>query len=329
MLSASALLGTRIAVGVCLFVVANLVYALLKLRKRMAAGTIWPRAAGTIVASSATRSAVSRTGNETATVEVRYRYRVGNKEYESRRIRFGGQARTSALAADEIVAKYPRGATIDVYYNPKSPAQAVLEPGNSGNVTALVALLVVFVAISAVLMAHAIAGRVLYAANGAPLFAFLLPLFAIMIGIGSLVQYVLLRRQAAASATWPTVRGRITRAAVIAEEREDRDGDDGTIRTVTRYRPDVQFAYTVGGREFHGNTWTRGWTAYYPNEDDARAAIAKYGAGTSVPVFYNAAQPGEAVLEPGGGSFATSLVFGAMFGLGGLLMLWAFSVVPM
>jgi len=329
MLNASALLGTRIAAGVCLFVVANLVYALIKMRKRMAAGKNWPRAVGTIIASSATQSAVSRTGNDTATVEVRYRYRVGSKDYEGTRIRFGGQARMSALAADEIVARYPRGATIEVFHDPKSPSQAVLEPGNSGNVTALVALLVVFVAIGAVLTAHAIAGRVLYAANGAPLFAFLLPLFAIMVGIASCVQYVLLRRQAAASATWPTVWGKITRAAVVAEEREDRDGDDGTIRTVTRYRPDVQFAYTVGGRDFHGNTWTHGWTAYYPSEDAARAAIAKYNAGTSVPVFYNATRPGEAVLEPGGSSFATSLVFGAMFGLGGLLMLWAFSVVPM
>lgn len=329
MLSASALLGTRIAAGVCLFVVANLVYAVLKLRRRMAAGTNWPRAAGTIVASSVSQSAAPRTGDDTATVEVRYRYRVGGRDYEGTRIRFGGQARMSALAADGIVAKYPRGAAIDVFYNPKSPSQAVLEPGNSGNLAALAVLLVVFVAISAVLIAHAIAGRVLYAANGAPLFAFLLPLFAIMIGVGSCVQYVLLRRQAAASATWPTVWGKITRAAVVAEEREDRDRDDGMIRTVTRYRPDVQFAYTVGGREFHGNTWTRGWTAYYPNEDGARAAIAKYSAGTSVPVFYNAMQPGEAVLEPDGGGFATSLVFGAMFGLGGLLMLWAFSVVPM
>lgn len=330
MLTASALLGTRIAAGVCLFVVANLVYALLKARRRIVGAGNWPRVTGTVVTASVSAPKAAGGGEgATATVEVRYRYRVGDTDYEGKRIRFGSPARMAAMAADAIAARYPPGATIDVFYNPKTPSQAVLEPGNSSNVTALVAFLVVFAVISAVLVAHSIAGRVLYTANGAPLFAFILPLFAIMIAVASFVQYVFLRRHATASAKWPTVWGKITRAGVVAEEREEKNGDDGLLRTVTRYRPDVQFAYTVGGQEFHGSNWRLGWTAYYSDEDSARAAIARYSAGTSVPVFYNTVKPREAVLEPNDASLASSLVFGALFGIAGVLMLWAFSVLPM
>jgi hypothetical protein len=64
--------------------------------------------------------------------------------------------------------------------------------------------------IAAVLVAHAIAGRVLYTGNGVPLFAFALPAVAILVAVFSVVSFARGRRLASASARWPTVSGTIT-----------------------------------------------------------------------------------------------------------------------
>ncbi|CAN5228125.1 DUF3592 domain-containing protein [soil metagenome] len=333
MLTASALLWTRIGAGVCLLVVANLIYALFKTWRQVAAGKVWARTTGKITVSKVSRPGSPGKGDETATmVEVRYQYRAGDRDFEGNQIKFGGHAGMSALAADEIAAKYPLGATVDVYYDPKTPGHAALEPSNKSNVVALVVFLVVFTVISAVLTAHAIAGRVLYTQNGVPLFGFTLPLFSILVAIAAFMQYVVQRRRDSASKAWPTVWGKIIHAGIVTEQREEKRDDDGDsqIRIITRYRPDVRFAYIVDGREFHSGTWKWGWTSLYPDEQGAKAATAKYAAGTSVPVFYNATKPDEAVLEPGNRSGSrVQLMFGAVFALGGLLMLWAFSVVQM
>lgn len=330
MLSDNALLGTRIAAAFSLFIVANLVYALVKARNQAAGARSWARTTGRIVSSTVSRPALVGKGDETrATVEVRYQYHVGDKDYEGDRIRFGGRSGTSAVIADRIAAKYPPGAVVDVYYNPKSPSRAVLEPGDKGNVTALIAFLIVFVAISAVLVAHSVAGKVLSTSDGTPLFAYLLPLFAMLVGLGSLVEYGRMRRRQSASQRWPSAPGTITQAGVIAEEREEADDErsDGLAQVTMRYRADVRFSYTVNGRVFHADRWKWGLTAYYPDEAAAAAVIARYRAGAPVRVFYNPANPGEAVLEPGnsGGSFA-QLVFAVMFAGAGALMWWAFSM---
>jgi Protein of unknown function (DUF3592) len=325
MLTASALLWTRIAAGVCLFLVANFVTALWKLKRQVGAGKFWSKASGKIVAATVSRPQViaSDDNDDDNTVEIRYRYRVGDKDFESTRVKFGGHAAMSQIAADQLVARYPQGAGVDVYYDPKTPSHAVLEPGNKSNPAALIVFLVVFVVISTVLIAHSIAGKVLTTPSGVPLFVFVLPLFAIMIAVAAFVQYVQLRRVENASASWPASPGRIMLASVVMEQRTDDEH-----RIVRHYRPEVQFSYSVGGREFHGDRWKWGWTALYSDEASAKAAIAKYASGAVTAVFYNPEKPEEAILEPGNrGGTGAQLLFGAMFGFGGILMLWAFSMM--
>jgi hypothetical protein len=78
----------------------------------------------------------------------------------------------------------------------------------------------------------------------------------------------------------------------------------------------------------HGSVWKWGWTALYPDADSARKTIAKYTVGASVPVFYDPAKPDDAMLEPDNRSgTAATLVFGAMFALGGGFMFWAFATL--
>ncbi|MEH2511961.1 hypothetical protein V1291_003315 [Nitrobacteraceae bacterium AZCC 1564] len=328
MLSASQLLWTRIGAGVCLFMVANQIYALWKVRSRVGAGKSWSRTSGKIITSTLSQPDVPRKGGETdATVDIRYQYQVSGKSFEGKRIKFGGQGGMTRVAAEQLVAKYPIGAAVDVYYDPKSPVRSALEPRNKSSVVSHIVFLAVFSVISIVLIAHSIAGKVLTNSNGMPLFAFLLPLLAIFVGIGAFVQYIMQRKQISASMRWPTVLGKITEVGVVAEERHE-DDDDGRTRITTVYRSDVQYAYAVGGREFHSNKWNWGWTAFYPDEASARAPVAEYTVGASVPVFYNPQNPEEAILEPGNkDGRGAQLIFGAMFVIAGAIMLWAFSVL--
>jgi hypothetical protein len=56
---------------------------------------------------------------------VEYEYEVGGKPYTGRRISIGEQAADSGVA--ETLARYPVGAGVLVYYDPKDPEKAVLE----------------------------------------------------------------------------------------------------------------------------------------------------------------------------------------------------------
>jgi len=328
MLTASALLWTRIAAGVCLFVVANLAYGLWRSGRQVSAGRGWPRTAGKIIVSKVSHSAiVSSEERANSSVDLRYSYRVAGKDYEAARVRFGGRASLTSMAADAMAARYPQGASVDVYYDPKAPSRAVLEPGNSSNKTGLIVFLVVFSMIAAVLVAHSIAGKVLTTAGGFPLFGLLLPLSAVLIGLAAFVQYFIRRRQASASTRWPSTPGRITLADIAMEQRTENDDDSSRpTRTIRLYRPDLRFSYAVDGREFHGSTWRWGWTALHSDEASARKEIAKYAVGAQVPVFYDPAQPETAVLEPANRSgSAATLVFGGLFVIGGALMFWVFA----
>lgn len=327
MLTSSALLWTRIGAGVCLLIVANLVYALWTSKQQVAAGKRWSKTVGKIVGSSVSSPQVMSGDEAECTVDIRYQYRVGAKDFEGSRIRFGGHAQMSQMAADALTAKYPQGAAIDVFYDPKVPAHAVLEPSNKSNVTGIVIFLILFGIASVVLVAHGIAGKVLTTSGGLPMFALALPLLAILVGVAAFAQYFIQRGQQSASMRWPSVPGKITQVNIAVEQRED-DSHEGQIRTIRLYRPDIRYSYNIGNRELHGSVWKWGWTALYPDEDSARKTIAKYTIGASVPVFYDPAKPDDAMLEPGNRSgTAATLVFGAMFALGGGFMFWAFATM--
>ena len=110
------------------------------------------------------------------------------------------------------------------------PAEALLEPAAAQNVAALVAFTIVFGFIAATLTAHSLAGHVLYADKGVPLFAFALPIIVLVGGVFCVAEYVSTRRLASASLRWPTAAGRITHCAVIEEIIEDKGSDDDKSR---------------------------------------------------------------------------------------------------
>lgn len=115
-----------------LFCVVGLVLALFGYQNLSYAeqSTEWPTTEGTVVYSDTTSHLNQNQGKRSYSADVRYEYEVAGTEYTSSNISF--QHETSGSHRDEIqaiVARYPKGKRVTVYYKPERPKTAVLEPG--------------------------------------------------------------------------------------------------------------------------------------------------------------------------------------------------------
>ena len=113
----------------------------------------WPIAQGDVKAVNIKRDRItdSRPPAYTYTYTVVYTYEVAGTPYESDRYSLGSgptasrtyREQQNAIAAAK--ATYSIGQSIDVYYNPESPADAVLKPGaNIGTFVPLIFGIVLF-----------------------------------------------------------------------------------------------------------------------------------------------------------------------------------------
>jgi len=320
MLDAHQLLWTQIAAGVCLLNFAGLLFRLVRLRGETRTASKWSKVDGVIIASEVDQPPSHVSDDETdATPIIRYRYRIDGNDIEGDRIRIGGVPMTTRLLAMQQVARYPLGAHVDVYVNPKNPKRALLEPRAQNNIAGTIIFAVVFGVIALVLTAHSIAGHVLYTDNGVPLFAFALPGAAILVAILGVVSFVRTRLLANASKRWPSVSGTITTSSVVEEQIEDDgDKDRSVLRKIYRYQVDLRYAYRVDQRDHVGISVGLGWTPVYGLREQAETAASRYRPGDNVPVYYDPDHPATAVLEPDNrqGSFAP-LIFSAIFAVAG------------
>jgi hypothetical protein len=84
----------------------------------------WPRASGTITASAVIKSPEHKRRYRAA---LEYSYRVGGKQYQSTRVFWGGnEGREKHMAS--VIETYPAGGKVRVFYDPRDPAEAVLDP---------------------------------------------------------------------------------------------------------------------------------------------------------------------------------------------------------
>ncbi|HTV36255.1 MAG TPA: DUF3592 domain-containing protein [Xanthobacteraceae bacterium] len=106
------------AVGVVLYVVQ------LRQGLRADASKKWPKAQATVIASALESSPEHKRRYRAA---IRYRYRVGAKNYQSDRVFWGGnEGRRRHM--ESVVSLYPAGASIGIHYDPQNPAEAVIDP---------------------------------------------------------------------------------------------------------------------------------------------------------------------------------------------------------
>jgi hypothetical protein len=93
------------------------------MRKKMAVVSQWPSTMGTVMMSRVeTRS--SGDGYTDYPV-VQYSYQVGGQAYQNMKLAPGPEVGGSGTR--KVVAKYPSGAQVMVFYNPQNPSEAVLE----------------------------------------------------------------------------------------------------------------------------------------------------------------------------------------------------------
>jgi hypothetical protein len=85
----------------------------------------WPTAPG-VITESRVDSSRNRDGQWSHTARIRYRYTVDGKTYNGDTISY---AKGLFDGASVQVSRYPQGSAVGVYYDPKDPASAVLDPG--------------------------------------------------------------------------------------------------------------------------------------------------------------------------------------------------------
>jgi hypothetical protein len=215
-------------------------------------------------------------------VDLRYRFAAGGRTHESDRYRFQfamDRWRMRTRDVDLIQARYPVGERVSVAVNPRDPDDAVLEPGVD-----LAACL--WFGFGLLLLLGGLAescdvrevrpktetapthrGVKVLAAIGAAVFLF-----------GARAPY-----EGWSSLHWPTADGKIlySRARV-----------NGTYETLLWYE------YYVANRRYVAGNYRTGGNVT-PFRDIARAAAKRYPVGRALKVYYNPAQPSEALLEPG------------------------------
>ncbi len=60
---------------------------------------------------------------------IKYSYNVDRVDYEGTKITCADIVIKLMVATDDVLANYPEQEMLAVYYNPKNPSQAVLQPG--------------------------------------------------------------------------------------------------------------------------------------------------------------------------------------------------------
>lgn len=109
----------------------------------------WPQAQGEIVSSEVRRS--DDENGSSYSGDVTFEYVVADSRYSSDNVSFG-QYSGNRSHAEEIVAKYPVGSRVTVYYDPEDVATAVLEPGVTWSSYLLIGMGVLFTCIPIIIM---------------------------------------------------------------------------------------------------------------------------------------------------------------------------------
>ena len=109
------------------FLVLNVIFLgiLFFMRRRMAAVSQWPSTMGTVNASYLERRHSSSDSGSTNYPVVQYSYQVSGQAYQATKLAPGPEV--GGTGAGKVVARYPAGAQVMVFYNPQNPSDAVLE----------------------------------------------------------------------------------------------------------------------------------------------------------------------------------------------------------
>lgn len=229
--------------------------------------------------------------------ELEYEYQVDGRSYRASRVSLAPPPAPGEIGPTPI--RYLEGQAVTVYFDPKHPAEATLDPAVPQHallgcatllaVGGLAVVAIMFLATNG----HMILKAYFPDANPALIFLFGFP------GIFILALALSLLRGLSVIKRWPAATGIVTTseirplglaahgaggAAAIAE------------RTHTTYLPVVEYSYTVGGKAYAGRT-VRLDTELSGRAAYASRITARYPVGSRVQVRYDPADHSRAALE--------------------------------
>ncbi len=105
-----------------------------------------------------------------------------------------------------------------------------------------------------------------------------------------------------ASVSWPSTQGLIADAHI--KEKLSKNG--------MRYKPRVEYTYTVKGRAHTSNTINFGGRKAIQSREEAEEYLRPFQKGNTVQVFYNPSKPQESCLLPGKGFAWLAALIGAV-----------------
>ena len=137
MLSTTALVWTAVIAAFGWFIVLNQIYALWRRIGDTSAGRNWSVVEGKITISKADVTPTHPSFHDAADTGavIRYRYRVGEKDYEAYATKIGGKSRAMGIVAKAMLKKFPEGREVDIYYDPADPAHSSLDPQGKSTFT--------------------------------------------------------------------------------------------------------------------------------------------------------------------------------------------------
>lgn len=260
-----------------------------KLREVRAASR-WPSTQGEIISSKSSSKTVTThhatyDENEDKVEErnfarITYKYAVGGKQYTGSRVSIGED-----MGNDDVrgrLDRYPKGRTVEVFYNPEKPGKAVLERGLPAGCTKaglygvllLIGIIAIFgygldyavVKISPHLKSPDKASTVVFAGTFSALCAW----FSLMMW-----------NQGRIARKWPRTQGRIV-----------------TVEKPTSQTP-ITYAYQVDGVTYKSNTVDFGGNKHSTFKLATGVTIKGGVPDQDVEVFFNPAEPSKSCLYPG------------------------------
>jgi len=261
----------------------------------------WPSATG-LITRSQTRAVkethLGQAPNVKTVAALEFQFQVDGVQYHGTRIRAGD--RFGTVPEPEVLDRFPKGATVPVYYNPAAPGECVLEtrlPYSSVKAWAFAAA--VFMAGVGAAVAFTNLDAVMdvlesHFPKGAH------PPAAIFFGLCSLWVWFMIwdnRRQVTRAKQWPTAEGVVLSSTAEAYKSLAREANRGA--RVKLYEPVIEYSYEVNGRNYHSTQVSFGAHVGTQSQEAAEERAARYPRDAKVVVHYNPEHPTVAVLETG------------------------------
>jgi hypothetical protein len=139
----------------------------------------------------------------------------------------------------------------------------------------------------------------------------------LIIGVWSVVPWLLKYRRAKQTEAWPHVPGCIVKSAIQREQASSWVEDSGEIETYL-----VRYAYVVDGASLESDTVS------IQGRHKPAEITQKYPIRATVEVFYNPNNPKHAVLEPGGTPKLWRLIIGLTVLSAGFAIAAVFALAP-